>query len=90
MASQSYSESSSWSVGYSWKVGITAGPSWASGNYFKWTDSESSGSINGHANTMNATFESSTVDCVNDISVFYDTVYHTFVFEQQPGDSSCP
>lgn len=90
MATQTYSTSFSWGVSYSWKAGVGNIASWSAGNSFEWTNSESSGAINGHANSMSDTLKSSTVDCVQQIPIFYDTVYHTFVFQQPSGDSSCP
>jgi len=76
-------------VSYSWKVDAGVA-SWAAGNSFKWTDSESSGPINGYANSMSDTLESSTVDCVEQIPIFYDTVYHTFVFSSPQGIAVVP
>lgn len=60
-----------------------------SGDVFSWTDSQSSGQINGYDNSMNATFSSDELDCYETIPIEYDTEYHTFVFWQPPGNSSC-
>lgn len=89
MATQTYNESFSYGVEYSWKANLTVA-GWGGGVSFKWTDNESSGQLNGHANTMNGTFSSNTVDCYEDIPIFYDTLYHTYVFWQPSGNSSCP
>lgn len=90
MTTQTQSESQSYTVGNSWKVSLPIGPSWMDMSTLTWTDSESSGAINGYANTTSYSFASDTVDCVQTISIFYDAEYHTFVFEEAPNNDSCP
>jgi hypothetical protein len=91
---QTLSQSDSYSVGFSWDVKWNfpggTGISLANAQQWTWTDSESTGEINGIANSMTVTLSSSTVDCYQDIPIFEDTVYHTFVFQQPAGNTSCP
>jgi hypothetical protein len=85
------SEDQSYSVGYSWKVNVLGltfnGPT----TQYTWKDSESSGKINGYANTQAGTLSSATVGCYeDDVTVFEDTRFHTFVFQQPANNNSCP
>jgi hypothetical protein len=86
---QTLSESDTYSVGYSWGISLF-GSGMSSANQFTWTSSESTGKINGSSNSMTVTLSSSTLDCYQEIPIFEDTVYHTFVFQQPAGNSSCP
>ncbi len=89
---QTQSESYSETVGYSWKtdlLDISGGPSLTNSKQFTWTDTESSGATNGSANSMGVSLSSSTVGCYEDILVFEDTLYHTFVFQQPANNTSC-
>jgi hypothetical protein len=78
------------SVGYGYKVGLGVGPSLSSQDTFTWTDTQSEGKINGQANQIAYSLGSNTVGCSESVLVFEDTVYHTFVLTQAPGNSSCP
>jgi hypothetical protein len=93
MTTQTYSESNAYTVGSSTEQSFKfmgTGISIRNANQWTWTNSESSGKINGFANSMAVTLSSSTVDCYQDIPIFEDTIYHTFVFQQPPGNTSCP
>jgi hypothetical protein len=88
------SESSGYSVGQSWEVKFEPlGNGWALGSSteWTWTYTESTGTMNSTAHTMNVNLQSNTVGC-NDpgVTVYEDTLYHTFAFEQTPGNTSCP
>ncbi len=90
---QTLTESSSQTVGYSWKADLadeTGGPTLTSTTQFTWTEMESTGEINGTANSAMVTLSSATVDCSEEIPVFEDTVFHTFVFQQPSNNTSCP
>ncbi len=90
MTTQTYSRTWSTSVSYLWKIQLP-GINFGSGNFFQWSDSESSGEINGYANSQSLTLLSNTVGCYDSgIPIFYDTVFHTFVAYQVPGNTSCP
>jgi len=86
---QTLSETDSLTVGYSWGISLF-GSGMSSATQFTWTSSESTGAINGSANSMTVTLSSGTLDCYQEIPIFEDTIYHTFVFQQPAGNTSCP
>jgi hypothetical protein len=86
-------EGQGYSVGFSWdeRLGI---PEFASSDLrsqtmFSWTSSQSIGNTNGTAHAMTISLSSSTVGCNEDIGIYEDVIYHTYVF-QQPSGTSCP
>ena len=86
---QTLSESFSYTIGYGWGVKLAA-IGLQSTTQFTWTDTESTGAINGSSHSMNVTLSSGTVGCSENIPIFMDTVFHTFVFQTQAGNNSCP
>jgi hypothetical protein len=88
MTTQTYTESVGQSVGYSWKVKYGIG-SFANGSSWEWTNSESSGSVNGYSNSMNYAIETTTVNCAETLAVFYDTVYRTYAFQDVSDNGLC-
>lgn len=90
---QTLSESLSETTGYSVEttIGLPFGPKFGfrDAHQWTWTNSESTGAINGTANSMTAAFSSSTVGCFQEIPIFEDSVFHTFVFQQPAGNTSC-
>ncbi|HXN97558.1 MAG TPA: kelch repeat-containing protein [Candidatus Acidoferrales bacterium] len=86
-------EMQGYSVGFGWDVkfgppGFTS--DLRSQTTFTWTDTESLGEINGTAHSMAVSLSSSTVGCVQNIPIFEDVVFHTYVFQQPAGNTSCP
>jgi Big-like domain-containing protein len=92
--SQTFTESTSNSVGFTVDHnfgvhGLTPAFDLRNQTLWTWTNSETTGTINGTANSMNVSLSSSTVDCVQSIAIFEDTMFHTFVFQQPAGNNSC-
>lgn len=90
---QTLTEGDSYTVGFSEEVSFSfsgSGISLRNADQWTWTNSESMGEINGYGRSMTVTLASSTVGCDEEIPIFEDTVYHTFVFTQPSGNSSCP
>lgn len=86
---QTYGWSDGLTVGATLKLGGGIGPSLTIDNKMTWTNSQSTGTASGSGATQAVTLNSGTVGCVQDIPVYEDTVFHTFVFQQPAGDTSC-
>jgi len=86
---ETLSETQTQTVSYSWSVKLL-GSGIGSANSFTWSESESTGAVNGSAHTMTVTLSSSTEGCYEEIPIFMDTVFHTFVFYMPSGNNSCP
>jgi hypothetical protein len=81
----SSSQTETYSVGFSF---LGAGVSFVNTDTFE--ESESTGTIGATSNSLTVTLNSSTVGCVEDVNIYEDTVYHTFVFQQPAGNTTCP
>jgi hypothetical protein len=86
---QTLGGSTGYSVGVSFKES-TLFFSLTESNTMTWVDSESTGTSSGSGNTQSINLCSATVGCGEDIAIYEDTVYHTFVFQQPTGNNSCP
>ena len=53
------------------------------------TNFESTGTTTGSANSMSLNLQTNTISCEEQVSLFEDTIYHTFVF-QTLGSAECP
>ncbi len=90
---ETWTYSIAYTVGYSWEVSwvvLGNGPSLKSATQFTWTNTDSVGESNGSAHTEAVSLSSATVGCYEDVSIFEDTVFHTFAFQQPTGNTSCP
>ena len=75
---QTLGNQTSSSQGWSYTVGISVFGfplSWSTSDTLTWTELESTGAINGTTNALTVSLNSSTVDCVEDISIYEDTVF---------------
>ena len=61
----------------------------SSSDGWTWTNTETTGTTTGSANSMNLTLQTNTTSCSEWVSLFEDTIYHTFVF-QTLGSVGCP
>ena len=88
------SESYSFSVGFSWSAMWTilgSGPKFQDSDTWTWAYTEGSGETNSTAHTMQVNLQSDTVGCGDPgVTVYEDTVFHTFAFQQTPGNTTCP
>ncbi|MGP8173496.1 MAG: hypothetical protein ACLP7O_02985 [Terracidiphilus sp.] len=87
------SASSSYTTGVSMSVGWLAsllhlGSS--SQQTWTWTDSESTRTSSSQGNTMNVFLKTSTLGCAENVNIYEDTLYHSFVFQVPTGIVSCP
>jgi hypothetical protein len=90
---ETWTYSLEYTVGYSWSLSWVVegnGPSIKSETQFTWTNTDSVGESNGSAHTEAVSLSSDTVGCYEDVSIFEDTVFHTFTFQQPAGNTSCP
>lgn len=77
------------SVGFSFGGGILVA-SLVTKNTWTWTDGETSGPINGTSNSMSVTLKTSNAGCVENVNIYEDTEFHTFVFQVPTGITTCP
>jgi len=84
---QTLGEQTQETVGFNLKGGTSAF-SMASQDTWTWTQSQSVGTANGSGNVQTITLNSSTGGCSEYIPIFEDTVYHTFVFQENPNPGS--
>lgn len=73
----------SYSVGFTTTSGFSflgGGLTLARSNTFTWTNAMSVGMSNGTSHTASVTLGSSSVDCVETVNIYEDTVYHTYAF----------
>jgi hypothetical protein len=80
--------------GWSYNVGLSiqVGPliSQLKRQYtWTWADTESTGTTTGEANTMTVNLQTTTTDCTENVNIFEDTLYHTFVFQVPTGANGC-
>ncbi|MFP5210098.1 MAG: hypothetical protein ACLGRW_12495 [Acidobacteriota bacterium] len=82
----------------SYRVGVSTYKGWdlqpfkavlTETNTWKWTDSESTGTINGIGNSMYVNLATSNTGCQEDTFVYEDTRYHTFVVQPPDNIPNC-
>jgi hypothetical protein len=88
--SQTLGGSTSYSVGATLTAKFSDHFSLGVSNTMTWAQSQSTGTSNGTSNSMAVSLSSSTYGCYEEVSVYEDTVYHTFVFQQPTGNTDCP
>ncbi len=81
----SYGQNTSLSIGGGFFFTLKVTDTWS------WTDSESTTSSSGTSNSMQLQLKTTTAGCSEPVSIYEDTLYHTFVF-QVPDDwqTVCP
>ncbi len=72
------------------KGGIGAEVSLTISNTLTWQTNESTGTSSGTGNSQTVTLNSATQGCSENVNVYEDTVYHTFVFQEPTNNNSCP
>jgi hypothetical protein len=72
--------SNSYSVGLFSQVGFF-GATLKKSDTFSWTDSESSGTSTGNSNSLNVTLYTTNPDCSESVSLYEDTLFHTYAFQ---------
>lgn len=90
--SQTLGEEQSYSVGLSRQFKLSFGvfnAQLTAANTWTWTDSESTGTINGTGNSMNVTLETNSQGCEEQNFVYEDTRYHTFVVQPPQNVPNC-
>jgi hypothetical protein len=94
MQSDSTSSTLTTGSGWSYNVGVSyqAGPLIAQlkEQYtWTWADTESTGKTTGQTNTLTVNLQTSTTDCTENVNIYEDTLYHTFVFQSPTGANGC-
>lgn len=80
--------SSAYDIGFNFHYGIL-GANGGIQDTWTWTDTQSTGTASGGTNQMTTTLKTSNADCVeNNIELYEDTVYHTFLFREPGGGGS--
>jgi hypothetical protein len=89
--SKTFQEQQSYTISlseyFSWK--IVANFKLTETNSWTWTDTESTGEINGTANAMNINLQTDNPGCDELNYVYEDTRYHTFVVQSPQNVSAC-
>jgi hypothetical protein len=76
----------SYNVGFSYTVG-TLVANLRNQYTWTWTDSQGIGTSTGGTNTLNVTLNTSDANCSENVNLYEDTLYHTYVFQ---GPNTCP
>ncbi|HEY6349572.1 MAG TPA: hypothetical protein VI636_09205 [Candidatus Angelobacter sp.] len=78
-----------YSVGYTVTYGVPLIWSVQFKQEWTWTNMESKGTINGTSHQAQVTLGTSTHECFENVPIFEDTLYHTFVFQQPTTAGGC-